>query len=49
MSKVNMMANKATAERDVQQKLSEVRSLYGIEAQVEAAEDAVGVQTPRLR
>jgi hypothetical protein len=49
MSKVNMMANKATAERDVQQKLSEVRSLYGIEAQVEAAEDAVGIQTPRLR
>ncbi|MAC53185.1 MAG: hypothetical protein CME31_11655 [Gimesia sp.] len=49
MSKVNMMANKATAERDVAAKLNEVRTLYGLEAQVEAAEEAVGVQTPRLR
>jgi len=49
MSKVNMMANKATAERDVAAKLNEVRTLYGLEAQVEAAEEAVGIQTPRLR
>jgi hypothetical protein len=29
--------------------LNEVRTLYGLEAQVEAAEEAVGIQTPRLR